>query len=141
VDSKQILRILIVEDNPLDILMTERALNNLKIAYDFYVLRNGEQLLDHLSRPPDRREHVDLLLLDLNLPKRTGLEILEIMHQNPDLLRPFVAVLTTSTSPDELKKCSDLGAQIVITKPDDPDYYQETINSILKFYYEFCQKP
>ena len=137
-DRKQILKILIVEDNPIDILMTERALNNLKIAYDFYVLRNGEQLIDHLSRRD--REQPDLLLLDLNLPKRTGLEILEVMHQHPDLFRPFVAVVTTSTSPDELKRCYDLGAQIVISKPDDFNDYQQAINSILESFYKFCQK-
>ena len=105
-----------------------------------FMLRNGEQLLDHLSRPPDRREHTDLLLLDLNLPKRTGLEILEVMHQHPDLFRPFVAVVTTSTSPDELKRCYDLGAQIVISKPDDFNGYQQAINSILESFYKFCQK-
>ncbi len=138
-DRKQIIKILIVEDNPVDIMMTERALNNLKIAYDFYVLRNGEQLLDHLSRR-DSREQPDLLLLDLNLPKRTGLEILEIMNQNTDLFQPFVAVVTTSKSPDELKRCSDLGAQIVISKPDDFNGYQQAINSILESFYKFCQK-
>jgi len=138
--AEEKINILIVEDNPVDILMTERALMNLEIAYRLTVVRNGEQVLDYLSKQCSRVDQPDLLILDLNLPKRTGMEILEIVHQNRDLFRPFIAIVTTSKSSDELKRCSDLGAQIVITKPDDFENYQQAIHSVVECYYEFLQK-
>jgi CheY-like chemotaxis protein len=126
------LRILLAEDNPMDILMTKESLKDWKIKSSLHVVEDGEEALDFLygrgnyigaARP-------DLVLLDLNLPKRNGQEVLSAIKQDPELSHIIVVVVTTSDSEADLQMCRDLGARLCVTKPCGLEEYVDAINSI-----------
>ncbi len=126
------IHILLVEDNPMDILITREALKDWKTAHSLHVVQDGEEALDFLFRRGRYDEVVrpDLILLDLNLPKRSGTEVLSEIKQDPDLSTITLVVVTTSDAGKDMQTCYELGANLVITKPLDFEEYIEAINSI-----------
>jgi CheY-like chemotaxis protein len=132
INTDKPLNILLVEDNPMDVLMTKEALQNWTIEYCLHVVENGEDALDFVY---GRGNHVgveqpDMILLDLNLPKLSGKEILSQMQQDPNLSNIPVIVVTTADAASDFQICSDLGAKLFITKPIDFDEYVQAISSI-----------
>jgi chemotaxis family two-component system response regulator Rcp1 len=130
------LSILLAEDNPVDILMTKEALKYWKIKTIVYVVENGQDALNFLRRQGNYTGEAlpDLILLDLNLPQKSGKEILSEVKQDPNLSGIPVVVVTTSDAVDDMQTCLDLGARLFITKPLHFDDYVQAINSIQEFW-------
>jgi len=128
--------ILLVEDNPGDVQLTKEALENCKMVNKLYVAEDGEEALDFLYK---RGEYVnmpkpDLVILDLNLPKKDGREVLQIIKQDDTLKTIPVVVLTTSKAEEDVIKTYKLHANCYVTKPLDLDRFIEVVKSIENFW-------
>jgi CheY-like chemotaxis protein len=132
IEQNSPLQILLVEDNPTDVLVTRMALESWNIPNQITVLEDGEQALDFIYRRGDykKAERPDLILLDLNLPKRSGIDVLSVIRQNPSLQSIIVVVVSTSDSTADIRLCNDLGAKLFIVKPIDYEEYIQAICSI-----------
>ncbi len=131
-DKERPLRILLVEDNPIDVMMTRKALNTWEIQNNLNVVEDGQEAVDFLYRRGTYREAEipDLILLDLNLPRKSGIEVLSEINRDADLSTITVVVVTTSAVEADLEKCNNLGAKLCITKPLDFDEYVTAIKAI-----------
>jgi CheY-like chemotaxis protein len=125
-------RILLVEDNPLDVILMRQALERWTKETTLHVVENGQDALDYIFAKDNYKDakRPDLIILDLNLPKRNGKEILEEMRKNPGLESIKVVVVTTSDSESDKRTCYDLGVKLYLTKSMDFQAYLEKINSI-----------
>lgn len=130
------IQILLVEDNPIDVLMISEALKTWKSKYCLHVVQDGEEALEFLFRRGcyGKVERPDLILLDLNLPRRSGTEVLSEIKQCPDLSTITLAIVTTSDASRDIRRCNELGADLYITKPLDFEEYAAAINSIEEFW-------
>jgi two-component system, chemotaxis family, response regulator Rcp1 len=117
------MRILLVEDNPADVYLIEEALRTHGVEYELNWLRDGEQALALLSGS----EFVspDLVLLDLNLPRVDGKEVLARIRRMPELATVPVAIMTSSDSPQDRREMAELGASCYIKKPPTLDEFLE----------------
>jgi two-component system, chemotaxis family, response regulator Rcp1 len=131
-NKEKVFQILLVEDNPVDILMTEEALQGWKIEYQLHVVKDGETAMNFLMRRGDYNSALvpDLIILDLNLPKKNGKEILSEIQSNPQFSGITVVVITTSSTLADFKDCRSSGATRFIPKPDNIDDYILAIRSI-----------
>jgi len=116
--------ILLVEDNSDDVLLIKRAFRKAKIAPSMSIVTDGDEAINYLSQTsrcadPNRFPIPVLVLLDLKLPRRSGLEVLAWMRQQPKLKRLLVVVLTSSQENSDLAKAYDLGANSYLVKPID----------------------
>jgi len=116
------LGVLVVEDDSTDVLMIRRAFKKAQLLNPLHFVDNGDAAVDYLAgRPPydDRREHPlpALVLLDLKLPRRSGLEVLEWLRSQPGLRRLPVVVLTSSMESTDVRKAYDLGCNSYLVKP------------------------
>ncbi|MDQ7783449.1 MAG: response regulator [Desulfomonilaceae bacterium] len=129
------MHILLVEDNPMDILMTREALKDWKIEHRLHVVEDGEEALDFLFKrgPHGEAARPDLILLDLNLPRRSGFEVLSEIKSSPELSTITLVVVTTSDAAGDRRKCHELGAALYITKPLDFHEYIQALNSVETF--------
>ncbi len=137
--------ILLVEDNPDDIELTMRALKKGKIGNNIYVARDGEEALDfllHRGGYSDKKKFPipGLILLDLNLPKRNGIEILQKIKAEPILKRVPVIMLTTSKRDEDIMQSYDLGVNSYIMKPVEFDKFIQTIKNI-ELYWVLTNTP
>ena len=137
--SAQLMRILLVEDSLPDIELTMEALADAKVANEVTVVRDGEAALEHLRRPGAARP--DLVILDLNLPRLSGHEVLAQMRADPALRRVPVAVLTTSGAEADVARTYDLGANCFLTKPVDVDQFVHVVRSIEDFWLGLVRLP
>jgi len=130
------LQILLVEDNPVDVLMTREALRTWKIRNSLQVVEDGQEAMDFLGKRGTyaEAERPDLILLDLNLPKKTGIEVLSEISQHADLSTITVVVVTTASAAPDLEECLALGARQCIIKPLDFDDYVRQLNSVQEFW-------
>ena len=139
------LDILLVEDNPLDILMTRKALEEGGFGFMLHVTEDGEEAMDFLHRncrPTDEKTPCpDLILLDLNLPKKNGKEVLTQIRQHPDMLHIPVIILTTSDEEKDVLECYSLSANCYITKPVDLENFRKAIQCIGGFWMEVAKLP
>lgn len=124
--------ILLVEDNEDDVFLTEMALKQAGCENPLLVVTDGQEAVDYLSGTgqfADREKFPfpSLILLDLKLPYRTGLEVLQWMREQRQLPGTFVAVLTSSNEPSDLKKAYDLGAKTYLVKPPTPQMLYDII--------------
>ena len=138
------IEILLVEDNEGDVRLTREALNEAKVRNNLAVVRDGEEALNYLRRPgaegiePPRP---DLILLDLNLPKKDGREVLAELKSDPRLRRLPVVVLTTSSSEKDILESYDLHANCYITKPVDLDQFINVVTHIEDFWLTIVKLP
>lgn len=124
--------ILVVEDNPADVDLLRLALERAELDCDLTVIADGGDALALVQHPWTADSQLpDLVLLDLNLPKNDGLEVLSAMRGNPELARVSVAVLSSSSSPRDRTKMEAFGICRYITKPLGLDEYLE-IGWVLK---------
>ncbi|MCU1642391.1 MAG: two-component system response regulator [Nocardia sp.] len=135
--------ILLVEDDPGDELMTLEAFEHNKIGNTVHVARDGEEALDFLYR---RGDHVqaprpDLILLDLNLPKYDGHEVLSRIKTDPELSLIPVVVLTTSAAEEDILRSYKLHANAYVTKPVDLDQFVSAIKHIDDFFVQIVRLP
>jgi CheY-like chemotaxis protein len=137
------IEILLVEDNPGDVRLTKEALREGKVANNLSVANDGVQAIDFLRR---RGEHSralrpDLVLLDLNLPKKDGREVLAEIKADEDLRRIPVVVLTTSKAEEDVLRSYNLHANCYITKPVDLDQFIRVVKSIDDFWLTVVRLP
>jgi len=128
--------ILMVEDNATDVRLTEEALNNAKVLNSLSVVGDGEAALDFLYQRGRYAtvERPDLVLLDLNLPKIDGREVLKIMKSDETLKSIPVVILTASNSETDMVRAYNLGANCYITKPVDFQRFVEIVRTINDFW-------
>ncbi len=137
------IEVLLVEDNPVDVIVTNEALRDAKIANHLHIAADGVEALDFLFR---RDKFVDaprpdLILLDLNLPKKDGREVLAEIKNDADLKRIPVVVLTTSESESDIFKSYQLHANCFITKPVGLEQFSKIIQSIEGFWFQIVKLP
>jgi two-component system, chemotaxis family, response regulator Rcp1 len=137
------IEILLVEDNPVDVIMTREALSTGKLQNHLNVVTDGDEALKFLFNQASSggAPRPDLILLDLNLPKTAGLEILARVKDDPDLRCIPVVVLTTSEVDEDVINSYDLHANCFITKPVDLDRFLSVIKSIECFWLSIVQLP
>ncbi len=130
------IQILLVEDNPMDVLMIRECLKKWGIKNYLHVVQDGEQALDFLHGRGsfEGSPRPDLVLLDLNLPKTSGDEVLSQIKQHPDLASITVVVVTTFDAVADRQVWNDLGAELCITKPLDFEEYYRAIDYIEEFW-------
>jgi two-component system, chemotaxis family, response regulator Rcp1 len=135
--------ILLVEDNPGDVRLTREALREGKVQSELQVARDGVEALDLLSRrgPYANAPRPDLILLDLNLPRKDGRELLAELKADETLRRIPVVVLSTSRAEEDIRRSYDLHANCYITKPVDLDRFIEVVKSIDAFWLGVAELP
>jgi chemotaxis family two-component system response regulator Rcp1 len=133
------IEILLVEDNPADVRLTREALREGKVRNNLRVARDGEEALAILRREGELRP--DLILLDLNLPRRDGREVLKEIKNDPRLMTIPVVVLTTSEAEADIVKSYSLHANCYITKPVDLDQFITVVKSIDDFWLTIVKLP
>jgi two-component system response regulator len=139
----QPIEVLLVEDDPGDELMTREAFADNHLHNNLHVARDGEEALDFLYR---RGEHthapeVDLVLLDLNLPKYDGREVLERIRADPELTHMPVVILTTSSSHEDILRSYKLHANAFVTKPVDVNQFIAAVRQIDDFFVSVVRLP
>lgn len=134
-------RILLVEDNELDVRATLRAAAKLGIDDRIDVVGDGQSALDHLRQPPAGTTRPALVLLDLELPVKDGREVLAEMKGDDALRRIPVVVLTTSAAEADVNGVYDLGASAFVTKPVGLDGWSDVASRIEGFWLDVVRYP
>ena len=137
------IEILLVEDNPGDVRLTQEALAEGKIRNNLYVVGDGVEALAFLHReaPFTEMPRPDLVLLDLNLPRMGGIEVLSHIKADEGLKRIPVVILTTSNAEKDIVKSYDLHANCYITKPVDFERFIEVVQHIQSFWFSIVHLP
>jgi two-component system, chemotaxis family, response regulator Rcp1 len=136
-------QILLVEDNPADVNMMQETLADSKIANTLDVVYDGERALQYLRREGAfaGAPRPDLILLDIGLPRMSGLEVLAEIKADPELKRIPVIVLTTSKAEEDIYKSYELHANSYITKPVDLDGFLKVVSAIEEFWFGIVKLP
>jgi len=137
------IEILLVEDSPSDVDLTREALEDTKVHNNLSVVGDGVQALAFLRREGHYADapHPDLILLDLNLPKKGGREVLAEIKSDPKLRRIPVVVLTTSTAEQDIVESYNLHANCYVKKPVDLDAFIQVVRSIDSFWLAIVKLP
>ena len=135
--------ILLVEDNPGDVRLTKEAFAEGQINNTIHVVTDGVEALDFLYQ---QREYTDaprpdIILLDLNLPRMDGDEVLEEIYDKPALRRIPVIVLTSSEAEEDIVKSYNLSANAYLTKPVDPNAFVDTVRTFEDFWLSIVRLP
>jgi chemotaxis family two-component system response regulator Rcp1 len=138
-----VIQILLVEDSLADIDLTLEALEEAKFVNEVRTVRDGATAIAYLNRASGYHDAVrpDLIILDLNLPKRSGHEVLQNLKEDPELRRIPVAVLTTSGADADVVKSYDLGANCYLTKPLDVDQFLSVVQALEDFWFGVVRLP
>jgi CheY-like chemotaxis protein len=136
VTSSKVIDVLMVEDDDGDILMTREAFEYYKVQNRLHVVSDGEQALQFLRRqgPYADAPRPGLILLDVNLPRVSGLEVLAELKNDPDLLVIPVVMLTTSRAEEDIVRSYSLHANAFVTKPVDFEHFMDAIRQIDNFF-------
>lgn len=139
----QPVEILLIEDNPGDVRLTQEALQSSKFANNLHVVKDGVEALAFLRREDDYTDAPtpDIILLDLNLPRKNGREVLEEIKTDEALRRIPVVVLTTSDDERDILASYNLYANCYITKPVDLNRFIEIVKSIGHFWLSIVKLP
>jgi chemotaxis family two-component system response regulator Rcp1 len=139
----QQIHILLVDDNEGDILLTREALEEARIINRISIAHDGMEAIDFLRGAPpfSGSDMPDLILLDINLPKMDGTEVLSIIKNDPDLRRIPVIMLTTSSSEKDIYASYDNYANCYITKPVDLDRFMDVVRTIEDFWISIVKLP
>jgi two-component system, chemotaxis family, response regulator Rcp1 len=137
------IEILLVEDNPADVRLTQEALKEGKIRNNLHVARDGIEAMEFLRRVGNYEDvpRPDLILLDLNLPRKDGRSVLADVKADPDLRSIPVVVLTTSTVEADIFRSYKLHAHCYITKPIDLEQFVKIVKSIDDFWLTVVRLP
>jgi chemotaxis family two-component system response regulator Rcp1 len=137
------IEILLIEDNPGDVRLTKEVLKEGKVRNNLQVVGDGVEAMAFLRRENSyaKASRPDLILLDLNLPKKDGREVLQEIKADHQLKRIPVVVLTTSDADEDILKSYDLCANCYITKPVDLDQFIRVIRSIEAFWLTIVTLP
>ena len=142
-DDSRVIDVLLVEDDEGDVLMTREAFEYYKIRNRLHVVSDGDQALQYLHRSGQyaHEPRPGLILLDVNLPKRSGLEVLEELKRDDDLLRIPVIMLTTSKAEQDIVRSYSLHANAFVTKPVDFEHFIDAIRQIDTFFLTLVKLP
>ena len=137
------IRILLVEDNPGDVRLTREALKEGKVRNNLSVVGDGVEALAFLHREGSYSSapRPDIILLDLNLPRKDGRQVLAEVKADPELRRIPIVVLTTSKAEEDILKTYELHANCFITKPVDFEHFIKVVQSIESFWLSIVQLP
>jgi len=137
------IEILLVEDSPGDVRLTQEALRDAKVRNHLSVATDGVDAMDFLRRKGQHAKapRPDLILLDLNLPKKGGREILAEIKADNDLKTIPVVILTTSSSDEDILRSYRLHANCYVTKPVDLDSFLKVVNSVENFWLAIVKYP
>jgi CheY-like chemotaxis protein len=137
------IHILLVEDSPSDVELTREAMRDAKVANELHVVVDGVDAMKFLrnDEPYDSAPRPDVVLLDLNLPRKNGKEVLAEMRADAYLRAIPVAVLTTSKAESDVLRSYQLGANCFITKPVRLDEFLEVIHAIEDFWLTIVRLP
>ena len=135
--------ILLVEDNPGDVRLTKEAFTEIELDEELYVVNDGEEALDfvHGRGEYDDAPRPDLVLLDLNLPRVDGLEVLDDVKSDPELRSIPVVVLTGSEAEEDILESYDRHTNAYLTKPIDPEEFVELVRSFESFWLSLVKLP
>ncbi len=134
--NSRLFNVLLVEDNPADVRLAGQAMKESNIPSSLKVVGSGEEAMSYLlSRDSEvGLERPDIILLDLSLPEKGGIEVLKEIKENPDLKRIPVIVLTTSNDERDVESAYAVHANCYITKPVDSDKFSGVIKSIVNYW-------
>ena len=137
------IEILLAEDNPADAKLTVEGFRDAAVAHNITVLNDGQQVLDHLNRERQDLDCLlpDLIILDLNMPKKTGHEVLAELKSDAELSLIPVLILTASDSESDILKAYRLKANAYLTKPIDFAEFTRLVRSIDEFWFNFVKLP
>ncbi|MEV0136107.1 response regulator [Dactylosporangium sp. NPDC050688] len=142
-ESSLPIEVLLVEDDPGDVLMTQEAFEEHKVRNKLNVVHDGEEALAYLRRegPHAGAPRPDLILLDLNLPRVDGRQVLQAIKEDPELRRIPVVVLTTSQADEDILRSYSLHANAYVTKPVDFDSFIAVVRQIDEFFVSVVKLP
>jgi chemotaxis family two-component system response regulator Rcp1 len=137
------IEILLVEDNPGDVRLTREALRDGKVQNNLHVVPDGVEAMAFLHREGKYASspRPDVILLDLNLPKKNGREVLAEVKSDPELSRIPVVILTTSEDEEDVMRAYDFHANCYITKPVDFEQFIKVVRSIEDFWFTIVRLP
>ena len=140
------LTVLLVEDNPRDVRLTQRAFVQASLPHDLRVVRDGDEALAYLQREgaykdPQASPRPDVILLDLNLPRMSGHDVLRRLKQDQRFRQMPVIVLTTSGRADDVRLAYEAGANAYLLKPVEFARFTEVMGHLGKFWLEMVELP
>jgi chemotaxis family two-component system response regulator Rcp1 len=143
IDPSRALSVLLVEDDPGDVLIAREAMAAGQLSTSLNVVTDGVEAIKYLRRQNGfaDAQRPDLILLDLNLPRMSGHEVLAEVKSDPDLRRIPVVVLTTSQAHEDITKSYDLHAAVHVSKPVDFDEFAGVVKQIDEFFGSVAQLP
>jgi CheY-like chemotaxis protein len=143
IEEVRVVDVLLVEDDPGDVLMTREAFADFKVHNQLHVVNNGVDAMAFMKREGEYADapRPDLVLLDLNLPKMDGREVLAAVKEDPDLRTIPVVVLTTSEAEEDVVRSYSLHANAYVTKPVDFDRFIEVVQQIDDFFVTIVRLP
>jgi chemotaxis family two-component system response regulator Rcp1 len=137
------IEVLLVEDSPGDVRLTREAFKDAKVLINLHVAPDGKEAMSYLRREGEHAHasRPDLILLDLNLPKKHGRQVLEEIKESPALKSIPVVILTTSASEEDILRSYRLHANCYITNPVDLDGFLKVVKSIDNFWLSAVKLP
>jgi CheY-like chemotaxis protein len=142
-EAEREIQVLLVEDDPGDVLMTREAFEDYKVHNQLHVVNDGEQAMAFLRQEGDYADmpRPDLVLLDLNLPRMDGRQVLDAIKSDPELSSIPVVVLTTSEAEDDVLRSYSLHANAYVTKPVDFERFIDVVRQIDDFFVSVVRLP
>lgn len=138
----QPIEVLLVDDDQADVLLTTRMLKRGQIVLDVTVAHDGEQALSLLKeRSTSQQKLPDIILLDINMPRMNGFEVLQAIRAEPDLHLVPVVMLTTSDAHDDIRRVYELKANCYVTKPVTFEQFQHAIKTLSDFWFTIVRLP
>ncbi|MCA9406314.1 MAG: response regulator [Candidatus Omnitrophica bacterium] len=137
------IEVLLVEDDPGDVKLTEKSLQESKLLVNLNHIPNGQKAMEYLRGEADYKgaARPDLILLDLNMPIKDGRQTLKEIKDDPALRTIPVVILTTSAADTDIVKSYTLGANCYVTKPVDFEQFQKVIHEISEFWFTVVKLP
>jgi CheY-like chemotaxis protein len=137
------IEVLLVEDDPGDVLMTKEAFEDYKLSNRLHVVTDGVEAMEFVRRTGEHTDapRPDLVLLDLNLPRMDGREVLQAIKSDPELASIPVVILTTSEAEEDVLRSYSLHANAYVTKPVDFDRFIQVVRQIDEFFITVVRLP
>jgi CheY-like chemotaxis protein len=137
------IEILLAEDNPGDVRLTEKAFEQGGVINNLHVVNDGVEAMQFLHSEGDYADtpRPDLILLDLNMPRKDGKEVLADVKSDPEFKRIPVVILTSSEAEEDIVRSYDLHANAYMTKPVDFDGFLDVVESIEQFWLSVVKRP
>ena len=142
-EASRSIEVLLIEDDLGDVELTKEAMKATRLAVNLSVVRDGEEAMAYFRKEGSYTNAAspDLVLLDLNMPRKDGRDVLRDMKNDRTLNRIPVVVLTTSDSDEDIMKSYDLGASCYVTKPVGLEQFMKVVQSIGDFWFMFAKLP